>query len=124
MDVKNEDLWFNSNVKDHNGKIIFFKRWYDAGILKVDDIVKDHELMSLKEIEFLFDKTCASLFHEYNTVINAIPKVWRSRLFIQPINLMHSEDKSLMNTVLKNKNNKRKSKFFLHNDFKPIDYTT
>ena len=112
LDVKNEDLWFNSNVKDHNGKIIFFKRWYNAGILKVDDIVKDHELMSLKEIEFLFDKKYASLFHEYNTVINAIPKVWRSRLFVQPINLMHSEDKSLMNTVLKNKNNKRKSKFF------------
>ena len=74
LDVKNEDLWLNSNVKDHYGKIIFFKRWYDAGILKVDDIVKDHELMSLKEIEFLFDKKCASLFHEYNTVINAIPK--------------------------------------------------
>lgn len=112
LDVRNEDIWFNSNVKDHKGNIIFFKKWYDAGILKISDIVKDQELMSLKEIEFLLHKKYASLFNEYHIVINAIPKVWRNRLIKQPINLTYSEDKSLMNTVLKSKDTKKKSKFF------------
>ena len=37
--------------------------WY--GTLKIKDIVKEYELMSLKEIENLFEKKHAFLFQEY-----------------------------------------------------------
>ena len=27
VDIMNEDLWFNSNIKDHDGKVLFFKQY-------------------------------------------------------------------------------------------------
>ena len=26
-DIQNEKLWFNSNIKDYNKNVIFFKKW-------------------------------------------------------------------------------------------------
>ena len=56
IDIMNEDLWFNPYVKDQDGKILFFKKWFDAGLLKIKDIVKEYSLLSLKEVETVFEK--------------------------------------------------------------------
>ena len=98
-------------IKDHNGNILFFKKWFDAGILTINDVVMHSELMFLKQIAFFLDKNHASLT-EYNIVINAIPKVWRNNMIRQIDDVTQSNIINIMKTVLMNVNNKRKSKLF------------
>ena len=50
-EIKNEELWFNSKVKGNDGKVLFFKRWFDAGIMQIKDLVKNSEYISLREVE-------------------------------------------------------------------------
>ena len=68
--------------------------------------------MSLKQLTHLFHNKHASLFQEYNIVINAIPKVWRKNMTRQLNDSTESDNIGIMKTVLSNVNNKRKSKLF------------
>ena len=67
--------------------------------------------MSLTEVEALFEKRHASIFLEYNIVLNAVPKTWKQVRF-KTVIMKHVKDKALMNIVLQNLNNKKKSKLF------------
>ena len=67
--------------------------------------------MSLTDVETLFENRHASLFLEYNIVLNAIPKTWKQVRF-KTVIIKHVKDKALMNIVLQNLNNKNKSKLF------------
>lgn len=61
--VENENIWFNSNVKSYDGNVLFYKRWFDRGILKIKDLLRNSEFMSLREVEALFEKkTCYFIF--------------------------------------------------------------
>ena len=111
-EIKNEELWFNSKVKGHDGKVLFFKRWFNAGIMQIKDLLKNSECISLREVENLFEKKHASLFQEYFVVINAIPRIWKNCNFGYFRALKHVNKKTLLEIVLQNINSKRKSKFF------------
>ena len=114
-EIKNEELWLNSKVKGNDGKVLFFKRWFDAaaaGIMQIKDLVKNSEYISLREVENLFEKKHASLFQEYFVVINAIPRIWKNCNFGYFRALKHVNKKALLEIVLQNINSKRKSKFF------------
>ena len=81
--VRSENIWFNSNIRDHNKNVLFIKKWFDVGLLKINDVVKNSRFMSLREIEERFEKKHASLFQEYYTIVNAIPKVWKQNMLRQ-----------------------------------------
>ena len=98
-------------MNSYGGNILFYKRWFDAGITKIQHILRNSEYMSLSEVEVLFEKRHASLFLEYSIVLNAIPKVWK-RVSFKSLSMKHVNDKTLMNIVLQNVNNKKKSKLF------------
>ena len=38
--VQNEDIWFHSNVKTYDGNVLFYKKWFNAGIRQIKDIEK------------------------------------------------------------------------------------
>ena len=33
--VRSENIWFNSNIRDHNKNVLFIKKWFDVGLLKL-----------------------------------------------------------------------------------------
>ena len=122
--VKNEDIWLNSYIKNSDGQVLFFKKWFDAGIKKIHDILRNAEFLSLSEIEAFFEKKHASLFQEYNIVLNSIPKVWRRTRFEAPITKNQVEDRIVINQIFQNVHNKNKSKLFCrtissHSNAKP-----
>ena len=110
--IKNEQLWFNSNIKGFDGKVLFFKRWFDAGIMKIKDLVKNSEFISLREVGNLFEKKHAFLFQEYHVLIHAIPRIWKHSNFGSYNTLKPANEKTLFDIVLQNMNIKSKSKFF------------
>ena len=81
--VRSENIWFNSNIRDHNKNVLFIKKWFDVGLLKINDVVKNSRFMSLREIDERFEKKHASLFQEYYIIVNAIPKVWKQNMLRQ-----------------------------------------
>ena len=121
-DIKNEDLWFNSNVKGYDGKVLFFKKWFDAGITQIKDIVVNTDYISLREVQALFQQKHASLFLEYHIVTNAIPKIWKRRNFGSFYALKNVNKKTLLDVVLTNINSKRKSKMFYSMISKHLTY--
>ena len=111
-EIKNEELWFNSNIKGYDGKVLFFKRWFDAGIMKIKDLVTNSEFISLREVENLFEKKHPSLFQEYYIIINAVPRMWKKCNFRYFYGLKQVNEKALLDLILQNVNSKRKSKLF------------
>ena len=70
--VHNQILWNNSNIKTEN-KTIFFKKMYEAGIIKVEDIFNKRQnvFYTFQEVKnkYLLHN---SNFLNYYTIINCI----------------------------------------------------
>ncbi len=41
QDILEQSLWLNNNIKINN-KIIYWKSWTNAGIMYINDIIKQH----------------------------------------------------------------------------------
>lgn len=78
-DFGNQIIWNNSHIKV-NGKVIFYKKLYEQGILRVMDLFDNH----YKPLDFYnFTQTYNRLdisFIHYWGLIKAIPSHWRNAL--------------------------------------------
>ena len=85
-------------------KSCFKKKWFDAGITQIKDIVVNTDYISLRDVQALFQQKHASLFLEYHIVLNAIPKIWKRRNFGSFYALKNvkkkNKEKTLLDTVL------------------------
>jgi hypothetical protein len=78
LEVSREFIWFNDYIQI-DGKSVFYKKWYDAGIKYVHHIVKnDGDIMSIEDIENKYN--VQAHFLELYSIRAAIPFSWRQKL--------------------------------------------
>ncbi len=78
VDVYNQFIWNNSNVRIGN-KPIFYKKWIDKGILTIADVTNCNGHILLKD-EFCNKYNINVNFLDYLSFTSAIPKQWRSSI--------------------------------------------
>lgn len=77
-EFKQEIIWNNRFIKT-NGKSMFYKRWVNKGILKIRDLLDNHEqFLSFENFKRKFSVRCT--FLDYAGVLAAIPKEWKSEI--------------------------------------------
>ena len=84
--IQNEIIWNNSNILI-NKSTIFFKQWYQNGIIRLQDRLDvDCTFLSLQTFQQKFRLHIP--FTTYYGLINSIPASWRRKLkFTDPPNL-------------------------------------
>jgi hypothetical protein len=79
-EIGRQIIWLNSQIKV-DGKIIKYKRYHQAGIKHVKDLIDDNNQIGGKRfLENKFDITFKGL--DYESLISAIPKHWKRELIL------------------------------------------
>ena len=73
-EISNQIIWYNSHVKVNN-KVIFWKEWYDRGIVQIKDLIIENKVMTARELEFVYGLRIDTM--KYNSLISAIPRRWK-----------------------------------------------
>ena len=53
--LEDQIIWYNNNIKFRN-KLLMFKKWKDAGIMYLSDIVTNNRFISLFELRQIFQR--------------------------------------------------------------------
>ena len=64
-------IWYNSNIKFRN-KLLMFKKWKDAGIMYLSDIVVNNRFINVIELREMI--RCPNDVFNLQTILTAIPK--------------------------------------------------
>lgn len=82
-----QQLLFNNSLVQYKNKTLYFKDWIKNGIERIQDMVNKNEarLYSLKEIQEKTNLNPASLFFQYQAIINAIPNEWKNWVRIENV---------------------------------------
>ena len=84
---KNEILWNDRKILVGK-KTVFYKKWYDAGIVKISDLLnQNQDFLKLHELAITFNLKVPST--TYYGLVNAIPKNWKSILKNPTLNVPH-----------------------------------
>ena len=70
----NQILWYNSEIKINN-KMVFFRKWYERGIIYVKDLVFERRIASKNELQTCYELTIDQM--DYNALLSAIPNDWK-----------------------------------------------
>ena len=90
IQVKDQILWFNSEIRIANKPFIWYK-WLKAGIIRMNHLVNDDNVFYT--LEHLIEKyNISTSFLEYCTLILAIPKDWKEILVKNNINCEENEN--------------------------------
>ena len=77
-EFKQEFLWNNRFIKT-NGKTIYYKTWVNKDILKISDLLDNHDqILSFESFKRKFSVRCT--FLDYAGVLAAIPKAWKNEI--------------------------------------------
>ena len=69
-----EIIWNNKNIIV-NGETLFYRKWYEAGLIHVKDLLDDKgNLLTLNEVNEKYGINLNIL--NYTTIVKAIPKEW------------------------------------------------
>ncbi|XP_078367898.1 uncharacterized protein LOC144651783 [Oculina patagonica] len=96
-EIENEILW-NNHLITIGGKSVFYKKWYDAGVKTLADILDD-EGKFLSFAEFTKKYKIKTNFLCYIGLCNAIPKYWREAFNCDPENELVCTEQSTQPTV-------------------------
>jgi len=90
-EILQEIIWNNKFIVIGN-KPFMHKKWYDKGILYIQDVLNaDGKLLNVQELQCKYDIKIH--FLEYLSVVNAIPKLWLSKVADSNGNIpVHMED--------------------------------
>ena len=81
--VLNQNIWFNSHIRI-NKKVVFYRRWYDAGIGWLHHLL-DENLQRFATRSELEEKFRIRMNHlEYLSLLRSIPKDWKRKI-LQPL---------------------------------------
>ena len=106
---------FNNSLVKYKNKVVFFRHWINQGITQVKDIIHPNynRLMTRDEVQEQLDQNRAITFFQYNTIINAIPRLWqrwlqngrRGETVIQTCDasLFNQKPKEIRGILMKNK---------------------
>ncbi len=73
--LEDQIIWYNSNVKFRN-KLLMFKKWKDAGIMFLSDIVVNNRFVNLIELGQLV--RCPNYLFDFQKILTAIPRHWKT----------------------------------------------
>ena len=73
-EVGNQILWYNSLIRVAES-FVFYKEWYEKGIIYVKDLVRNDKIVSLEQLCYLYDESFSAM--KYNCLISATPRVWK-----------------------------------------------
>ena len=93
---KNELLWNNRKILIEN-KPVFYHKWYDAGIIKISDILNQSNDF-LKWHEFAVKFNLNVPFTKYYGLVNAIPKVRKADIKNPVLNVEHNTSVNTLTT--------------------------
>ena len=73
---------FNNSMIRYQNKVLFFKKWIEAGLIKVLDIVKvdQQRLFNLTEIQEKVNENRAIVMFQYLAVTNSVPRIWKDKI--------------------------------------------
>ena len=78
MQTNSNKLWNNRFIKT-NGKTIYYKTWVNKDILKISDLLDNHDqFLSFESFKLKFSVRCT--FLDYAGVLAAIPKAWKNEI--------------------------------------------
>ena len=77
-DVLNEPLWFNSHIRKKDGNLLYYKKWLNAGVVYVKDILNAN--YSFKSYDDITCRYGSLSFIEYLSLLTAFPRVWNDLL--------------------------------------------
>ena len=81
-DIITEPLFHNLNIK-YKGNTLFFKKWMDNGICRIQHITKlqngKYSFKNFQDIQLIIGND-AQLIFQYNAINNAIPQKWKDVL--------------------------------------------
>ena len=93
---KNEILWNNRKILVGK-KTVFYKKWYDAGIIKISDLLnQNQDFLKLHELAIKFNLKVP--FTTYYGLVNAIPKNWKSIPKNPTLNVTHDTTVNTLKT--------------------------
>ena len=78
-DIYEEQLWYNSNISI-NGKPLYFKEWYQKGIILIGDIFDNGHFKSRNDICKILNSNSLLIDFKYAKLKKAIPKTWVKRI--------------------------------------------
>jgi hypothetical protein len=78
--IRREVLWLNKKIqigrKNRNIKEVFYRKWYEKGIIRFHDILDDRRnIKSIQELTREYGVEVQMM--EYNRLIYAIPQSWK-----------------------------------------------
>ena len=75
-----EIIWNNRFIKI-DGKSFHYRSWANKGILKISDLLNDHDqFLSFENFKCKYG--VRSTFLDYAGVLSAIPKIWKSEIVV------------------------------------------
>ena len=78
INIRRQWLWMNKHIKINN-KEIKWNQWINKGIKLIHDIIDNQgNFLTLTELKEIYNFKCD--FLKYNSLKDAIPKVWREKL--------------------------------------------
>ena len=82
-----ETIWNNSNIKNNNQEMFFYKSWYDRGIKYIEHLYNyiERTFYNFQTFKDLYDIEEGD-FLKYNMLIKSIPTAWKERLIDENIN--------------------------------------
>ena len=93
---KNEILWNNRKILVGK-KSVFYKKWYDAGIIKISDLLnQNQDFLKLHELAITFNLKVP--FTTYYGLVNAISKNWKSIPKNPTLNVTHDTTVNTLKT--------------------------
>ena len=78
-DIRNEILWYNSNIK-HGRNVLFFKDWNVNGIRKVSDLFENGQWLSCYSLYERLGTSSLLVNFKFSKLKNAFPKVWAQKI--------------------------------------------
>lgn len=85
--ISNEIIWNNSNITNTNGYPIFYKDWYNKGIMFIKNIYnfRTKTFYSFDELKQMFDLNNGD-FLKYYSIQGNIKETWKNKLKLEEIN--------------------------------------
>lgn len=71
---ENHIIWGNNQIR-YKGEVLYFKKWINANIIYLKDIISDNRFINLKELENKVQ--CPKNFFNIYTLLTSIPEEWK-----------------------------------------------
>ena len=86
--TENELIWANKHIR-YKGAILYNKKWIQAGITRLKDVIKGNRFINLAELSIKV-KSVTNIF-DLHKLISSIPKKWKEKITNRKLSTDHKQ---------------------------------